>query len=204
MRSNMLGLAVGHKHGEITVVEITVFADYVCPFSYLTWLGLEELESQGRIGVVRRAFELRPPSTPALPAYADAEWDIVVDVALQHGRALTRPAFRPRTRKAHEAVKMAETVGKGAVMHAAIFDAYFNGRRDIGRIDVLSEIGAGVGIDHTALKVALDVDVHTEDVLADEALAHRLEIEGTPALIAGADVRVGYLSAEHLRDWLKD
>ena len=200
----MLGLAAGHKRGEITLVEITVFADYICPFSYLALLGVDELEQAGTIEVTWRAFELRPSVLPALPAFADEEWAIVADVASQHGVSLARPRIRPRTRKAHEAVKLAGTLGKDAAMRRAIFEAYFTGGRDIGRIDVLAEIGSGVGIDHTALKVALDVDVHTEDVLADEALAQQLEIEGTPAFVAGRDVRFGYMSAEHLKDWLRD
>jgi predicted DsbA family dithiol-disulfide isomerase len=200
----MLGLAVSHKHGEIVAVEITFFADYVCPFSYLAQRGVDELEAAGAIVVTRRAFELRPPGQPALPPFADEEWAIVTDVASQHGLTLARPSLRPRTRKAHEAVKLAGTLGKDAEMHRAIFEAYFTRGRDIGRIDVLAEIGTGVGIDHTALKVAMDVDVHTEDVLADEALAQHLEIEGTPAFVVGRDVRFGYMSAEHLRDWLKD
>lgn len=199
----MLGLAVSHKRGEINAVNITVFADYVCPFSYLMLYELDELGKQG-IGLIPRAFELRPPAAPALGPFTDEEWEMVAAVAQEHGLLIARPAMRPRTRKAHEAVKLAATVEKGAAMHRAIFDVYFREGRDIGRIDVLVEVGAGLGIDPGALKVALDVDVHTEDVVADEEWAQRLEIEGTPALVAGEDVLVGYLSPEHLRDWLKD
>lgn len=183
-------------------MEITVFADYVCPFSYLTMAGLDTLEEPG--AVVQRAFELRPPSAPALGPFEDAEWQIVAAVAQEHGIPIARPELRPRTRKAHEAVKLAAALGHGAAMHRAIFEAYFRAGRDIGRIDVLVEIGAAVGIERSALKVALDVDVHTAEVLADEVLAQRLEIEGTPAILAGENLYVGYLSAEHLRDWLKD
>lgn len=199
----MLGLAVSHKHGEINAVNITVFADYVCPFSYLMLSGLDSLGKE-RLTLMPRAFELRPPAMPALGPFTDEEWKIVASVATEHGVPIARPAMRPRTRKAHEAVKLAATVEKGADLHRAIFDAYFRDGRDIGRIDVLVEIGAGLGIDPGALKVALDVDVHTEDVVKDEEMAQRLEIEGTPALVAGEDVLVGYLSPEHLRDWLKD
>ena len=88
-------------------------------------------------------------------------------------------------------------------MRRAIFEAYFREDRDIGRIDVLVEIGAGIGIEPADMKVALDVDVHTADVEADQELAYGLGIEGTPAFIAGADIRLGYLSADHLREWLE-
>ncbi|MGQ0814131.1 MAG: DsbA family oxidoreductase [Gemmatimonadota bacterium] len=184
--------------------KITVFADYVCPFSYLSLLGLDRVAQDVRIQPDWRAFELRPPQAPALAPFPDEEWQLVSELASEAGAELVRPSLRPRTRKAHEAVKHAATLGQADALRHAIFAAYFQDGRDIGRIDVLVEIGASIGIDRGDLKVALDVDAHAEDVVADEGLAHKLEIEGTPAFVAGADVRVGYLSADHLRDWLKD
>jgi predicted DsbA family dithiol-disulfide isomerase len=182
--------------------EITVFTDYVCPYSYLSLEGLEAQVASGMI-VHWRAFELRPQPTPALGSFADAEWEMVQAVAVEHGIELMRPAARPRTRKAHEASRLAQTLDLAAEMRRAIFEAYFRENRDIGRIDVLVDIGAGIGIEPAAMKVALDVDVHTADVAADQELAYRLGIEGTPAFIAGADMRLGYLSADHLREWLE-
>jgi predicted DsbA family dithiol-disulfide isomerase len=183
--------------------EITVFTDYICPFSYLSLAGLEVMRARG-MRVQWRSFELRPAPMPLLGPFADAEWDMVQALADEHGVALTRPAVRPRTRKAHEATRLASTLELDEALRHAIFDAYFRAGRDIGRIDVLVEIGAGVGIEPAALKVALDVDVHTAEIEADQQLAHLLAIEGTPAFIAGSDVRMGYLSADHLREWLED
>lgn len=183
---------------------ITAFADYVCPFSYLSFLGLEAVAEELAVTVHWRAFELRPAPAPMLDPFSDAEWQIVQELAAEAGIGLKRPVLRPRTRKAHEATKFGATVGKEAELRRAIFEAHFLAGRDIGRIDVLTEIGAAAGIEKLALRVALDVDVHTEDVLADEEQARQFEIEGTPAFVAGGDTRIGYLSANHLREWLKD
>lgn len=182
---------------------ITFFADYVCPFSYLSLRGLEAAAAAAGARIERRAFELRPPGVAPLEPMGDDEWRVVSELAGAHDVAIKRPDVWPRTRKAHEAVKLAATLNKEADLERAIFDAYFLIGRDIGRIDVLVDIGKSVGIDPMALKVALDVDVHTVDVVRDEALAEELEIQGTPAFVAGSDVRVGYLSPEHLMDWLK-
>jgi predicted DsbA family dithiol-disulfide isomerase len=191
-------VAADQAHGR----EITVFTDYVCPFSYLSLEGLEAQAASGMV-VHWRAFELRPQQTPPLGPFADAEWAMVHAVAVENGVELMRPAARPRTRKAHEATRLAQTLDRADAMRRAIFDAYFRENRDIGRIDVLVEIGASIGIEPAAMKVALDVDVHTEDIEADQELASRLGIEGTPAFVAGADTRLGYLSADHLREWLE-
>lgn len=184
--------------------EITVFADYVCPFSYLSLLGLERLAAEFKIEVHWRAFELRSAPALMLEPFTDAEWQMVQAVAADAGAELQRPLLRPRTRKAHEAVKFAATQGAEQALRRAIFDAHFVHGRDIGRIDVLTAIAAGVGVDRMAIRVGLDVDAHAAEVVADENLAERFEIEGTPAFVAGSDIRVGYLSADHLREWLKD
>lgn len=154
---------------------LTVFADYVCPHSYHAAVDLGAIAGELGLEMEWRAYELTPAPLPTT---------------------------MPRTRKAHEAAKFAATVAKGAAMHHAIFDAFFEGGRDIGRIDVLVEIGAALGIDRTELKVVLDVDSFTEAVMADRALAVRLEIDGTPAYMVDDDVRIGYMSPAHLRDWL--
>jgi predicted DsbA family dithiol-disulfide isomerase len=183
---------------------LTVFADYVCPFSYLSLLMLERASYDLGISVDWRAFELRPAPLPALEAATEGEWTAARKLAEAVGVTLDPPRHQPRTRKAHEATKFAAAAGMAPRLRRAIFDAHFTGNRDIGRIDILVEIAAGIGIDPLALKVALDVDVHTGEVVADGLLAQRLEIEGTPAFVAGNDVRVGYLSEDYLRDWLKD
>jgi predicted DsbA family dithiol-disulfide isomerase len=183
---------------------VTVFGDYVCPFSYLSLLALERAAEDLAVAADWRAFELRPAPLPQLEAPAESEWAVVQTLAEKEGIALVQPKHRPRTRKAHEATKFAATIDMASQLRRAIFDAHFVGDRDIGRIDVLVDIAAGVGIDPLALKVALDVDVHTDEVVEDGLLAQMLEIEGTPAFVAGSDVRIGYLSEDHLRAWLKD
>lgn len=184
--------------------EIAFFADYVCPFSYMGWLGLERVRQELGIVPVFRAFELRPPGTAAPTAPVEAEWALVDSVAREAGVVVRRPAFVPRTRKAHEATKHVARLGLAAAWQRAIFDAYFVQGRDIGRIDVLVDIAGLLGLDRMELKVALDVDAHADDVAGDRALAEALEIGGTPAYVAGADVRVGLLTDEHLREWLRN
>ena len=205
-------LALTRGSGEITRVNdadrpgagVTIFIDYVCPFSYLSALALAHIGAEASIAVDWRAFELRPAPLPMLGSFSDDEWRIVDELARDAGQEIRRPSFRPRTRKAHEAVKYAASIEQGDALQRAIFAAYFMDGRDIGRIDVLTDVAAAIGIDRMSIKVTLDVDAHTDEVLADIEYARVMEIEGTPAFVAGNDVRVGYLSADHLREWLED
>lgn len=165
----------GERPDERAVRTLTVFADFVCPYSYQTVTELDAVAPELGLSIEWRAFELIPAPMPT---------------------------SRPRTRKAHEAVKFAAQSGQDGALRRAIFDAFFEHARDIGRIDVLVEIGAGVGLDRSELKVVLDVDSFTDAVIADRERAADLEIVGTPAYVAGDDVRVGYMTPAHLREWL--
>jgi len=68
-------------------------------------------------------------------------------------------------------------------MRAALFRAYFEHDRDLGRIDVLISCALESGLDETEVKVALDIDRYTDRVVRESLDARRLGIEGTPALL---------------------
>ena len=162
---------------------VTLFADFTCPFSYVTEARLRSLDAE----VDRRAFERYPAGTP-LPSTAEPlGWeDAVVPLADEAGIVLRRPRARPRTRKAHEAAYFAQDRGVGEAMRMALYAAYFADGQDIGRIDVLVELGTKVGLDRTELKVALDIDQCADVVFGDGAVARQLGIRNTPTLLLGS------------------
>jgi predicted DsbA family dithiol-disulfide isomerase len=174
--------------------DLIVYADYVCPFCYLGELAIAPLRDEG-VRIENRPFELRPKPSP-LPdmdaPYFREGWErSVLPIAAELGvTGMKRPTLATRTRKAHEAAAFAREHGAGAAMHRAIYEAYFLEQRDIGRVDVLVEIGASVGLDRLALKIALDIDRYTDEVVGFEEEAARLGITAVPAhLAAGADGR---------------
>jgi predicted DsbA family dithiol-disulfide isomerase len=208
---------------------LVVFADYACPFCYLAESALQQLRAEG-VTVEAGAFELRPPGTP-LPS-PDEQWmrtgwqRSVEPLARELGVAMRYPAFSTRTRKAHEAVAFAREQGAMLELHQAVYRAYWEDARDIGRIDVLVEIGAGVGLDRGALRVALDIDQWTERVVGDAQRAGRLGLRGVPAYVLAGDdgtatavadgagnevntgvaqrVRIGLQRYDELRVWMAD
>jgi predicted DsbA family dithiol-disulfide isomerase len=173
----------------VAAVPVTVFADFVCPFCYVTEAALWRLEDEGLAVPAYRAYELYPVPAP-LPAEVGGDWpEALFDLAREAGVALTRPLPAARTRKAHEAARFAESKGVGRAFRQAAYAAYFGEGRDVGRIDVLVELARGVGLDETEAKVVLDVDTFAPAVAADGALARRLGIEAVPALIVGEGER---------------
>ena len=166
-----------------------LFADFTCPFSYVTEAMLWSMPAE----VDRRAFERYPAGTP-LPSTAEPlGWeDTVRPLAEEADVVLRRPRARPRTRKAHEAAYFARERGVEQAMRTAVYAAYFADGQDIGRIDVLIELGTGVGLDRTELKVALDIDQWADAVFRDGAAARQLGITSTPTLLldAGPQARI--------------
>lgn len=195
---------------------LILFTDYVCPFCFLAETAATRLREHGRVRVESAAFELRPPGVP-LPD-ADAAWlreawtRSVEPLAAELGVTLERPSLMTRTRKAHEAAAYARGEGRHAAMHAAIYAAYWQQGRDIGRIDVLVEVGRAVGLDPSGLRVALDIDQCTARVEEDERRAERLGLSAVPAWVltegragtgVAADIRVGLQGYEELRAWVE-
>lgn len=182
---------------------ITVFGDYVCPFSYLAEPLLERLAAAG-ITIEHRAIELWPAGGPEPEPDEEQEqrlWEeALLPLAAGLGRALERPTRTPRSRKAHEAAKLAGRVGRFGDMHAALFRAHFVDGRDIGRIDELVRIGVSLGLDELTLRVELDVDAAAAEVEADIADAKRLGIAGTPAFVGRDEVIMGLQPEAVLRE----
>jgi predicted DsbA family dithiol-disulfide isomerase len=166
-------------------VPTILFADFACPYSYVTEAMLWRLEDEGRVQPAYRAFELYPAPAP-LPADADVGWmDALRSIAGEMGVTLRAPLPPVRTRKAHEAAAFAESKGLARAMRQALYAAWFTERRDIGRIDVLAEIAGEVGLDRSEAKVVLDVDTFSVQVRAQDAGARRSGITGVPALAVG-------------------
>lgn len=163
---------------------VTLFADFTSPFCYVTEVGIDRLARTRPIEIERLAFELHPAPTP-LPAHDPAELARADPLAREVEIELRAPDFLPRTRKAHEAVRYAQGHGLRLEMRRALYAAYWEQERDIGRIDVLMEVAAGLGMDPTELKITLDIDVFSAEVAAELALAQRLRVHAVPTLYLG-------------------
>jgi 2-hydroxychromene-2-carboxylate isomerase len=180
----------------------TLWFDYIDPASYLVDRMLRE---STEVEVVLRPLEVVPPERPVVPP-GDPGWldhlGAMAREAEGMGLVLQPPPVIPWTRKAHELAFHAREQGCFAAIHRAIFDGYFLGGLDIGRVDVLVELAAGAGLDRTTTHVVLDVDRFTVSVEAERGEAAAAGINGIPALIRDGRRLTGFHPWERIQAFL--
>jgi predicted DsbA family dithiol-disulfide isomerase len=194
----------------VNLLSVTVFSDFTCPHSYISEALL--WRSAGTDLELRfRALELFPwPATPGpdIPEFSPDEWAHILRSGADAGIVFNLPAMRPRTGKAHEAARFARDRGLEVELRREIFAAFWADGADIGRIDVLTAIAGMIGIDPEELKIALDIDRYAGEIHADNDLAGRLRIPGTPTIFLGtgpsARVIVGARPVGELMGLLND
>ncbi|MEO0034285.1 MAG: hypothetical protein RLZZ501_308 [Pseudomonadota bacterium] len=175
--------------------------DTVCPWCYVGKRRLERAlrhRPDSRVTLLWRPFLLNPDlPTEGIdrrlyldrkfggPARAQRIHAAVATAGLAEGItfAFDRIQRTPNTLNAHRLIRYATTIGRDGEAVEAIYAAYFCAGRDIGDIAVLAEIGAGLGLDRQALYDHLASEVDLAAVLADNARAHRLGVNGVPCLI---------------------
>lgn len=151
--------------------------------------------------VVWKAYELRPDPVPSRdPAgeYLTRVWrDSVYPLAERLGITMRLPPIQPRSRRAHEAAKWAQTQNQfdandvfGAyndlfvTYNAAIFRAFFERGEDISDINILVNLARDLNLNDSSLRTALDTKHFEPAVLSDENEAASLGLHAVPAFIA--------------------
>ena len=138
--------------------------------------------------MVWKAFELRPDPVPARdPAgeYLTRVWrDSVYPLAAQLGITMRLPPVQPRSRRAHEAAKWAQTRNQFDAYNEALFRAFFERGEDIGNIEVLLRLAGDLDLDDLSLRAALESKQFEPIVVADEHEAAELGVHAVPAFVA--------------------
>lgn len=201
---------------------VEVFSDVICPWCYIggrrlaTAVAAVADRTGTRPDVRYRAFELNP----GMPAagldrrqYRTAKfgsWERsrqldagTVSVGAGDGVTFDYAAMSrtPNTRRAHRLIKLADRVGRSAVVADRLFVAYFTEGRDVGDPEVLLDLGRAAGLSADALH-GLDARALDADVEADVALARRVGVSAVPLVVAGARAIAGAGSVEELTDLL--
>jgi predicted DsbA family dithiol-disulfide isomerase len=103
-----------------------------------------------------------------------------------------------------EAGEFAKEQGRFEQFHHAVFQAYFTQGKDIGRIEVLKQLGKEAGLDADALEKALETGKYRRILEEAKGEAARLGITAAPTFIFNDKDRiVGAQSLDVFRERLK-
>lgn len=91
----------------------------------------------------------------------------------------------PNTLNAHRLIHWAGLEGRQTVVKTALFEAYFENGQDIGDLQTLTEIGAGIGIDRAHLVRLFASDADLADIRARDAHARSRGVTAVPTFILG-------------------
>ena len=173
-------------------IRLRVVSDYICPWCYIGLTRLEKLREEYDIELEIGAYELRPGIPPEGMVreemsrgrvYPPGYLDNLRATAAEAGIEMKRPALVPNTRKAHETTEFAAEHGRLWEIHRALFHAYFEEERNIGDVDVLCDIAAGIGLDPAELRTALADGRYAAEVEEQLAWARDIGVTGVPTVI---------------------
>jgi len=196
-------------------LSIDVWSDIACPWCYIGTRNLDAalalLDNTARDFVVDFHSYLLAPDTPAdtdapeidflvrskgMPAEQVRQMfahvtQAAADAGLHYDFDIARHA---NTRKAHELLHYAKSVGRQSEMAERLFAAHFTEGKFVGGVTELADLAAEIGLDRDAVESALLAETYADAVDADLAQANAYGISGVPFFVI--DGRYGVSGAQ--------
>jgi predicted DsbA family dithiol-disulfide isomerase len=180
-------------------IKIGVVSDVVCPWCYIGKRRLEnamlKVSDKFNFEVEYFPFELNPK----MPIKGVNQKQYLSDkfggedrynqitshttaVAAEEGLTFNFKAQQvsPNTRNGHRLIQLAREDGKQLELVEALFKAYFSDGIDLSKLENLTAIAAGVGMDETKVAAFLLSDTGITEVEMAEHELHELGITGVP------------------------
>ena len=175
-------------------LRILAYSDYVCPWCYIGFQRIEQLEREFPVDVEWRPFELHP-ETPTTGAdlrgrlgsseRARAYRDNIIALANDSGIDMRMPLVVANSHLSLEAAEYARATAPEHFrdFHRALFHAYFEDARDLGDVEVLCDIAREAGVPDQGLRQALADGAYAATVDETTNAAREDEILSTPTFI---------------------
>ena len=173
---------------------VVVFADFVCPYSFLAVDQIDRLASEYDVKPLWRPYWLHPETPPqgspreaneatgAKRARLEA-W--IKEMAPEQYPRIRFPEKRCYSFRAFEALEFAYDRGADAAYKTAVYDIMWTEGGDIGAADTLMAAAERVGLDPEELGRALSEGDYAERALDAVVQARRIGITNTPTIFLG-------------------
>lgn len=181
-------------------LKIKVYSDYVCPFCFLGKDQFDKAIEGKEVEVEWLPFELRPRGTKQLDPMKDPEklaaWKYYVEPRIEElklNMKLPSMSPHPYTDYAHEGYEVAKEFNKEVEYNSKVYNAFFQEGRDIGNIDILTELAAEVGIEGEIFKASIESRKYKDIV---KNAYEKADVRAVPTFIIGDEKIEGAASKE--------
>ena len=185
---------MSNQNNGLTPLPVVVFADFVCPYSYIALDQMDDLLRDYNIELIWRPHWLHPEVPPAgapLPAEAAPEvrrertvaW--LKEMAPERAARMRFPGKIPFSLFAFEALEFAQDRALALPFKTAVFEALWLEGRDIGQFSTLQAAADKVGLDSAELGRALAGQRYRQRVYDALQLARDANVTKTPTFVLG-------------------
>ena len=170
---------------------VVVFADFVCPYSYLAVDQIDRLAREYDVQPLWRPHWLHPDTPPEgtpcarPPEKAERLKAWIKDMSPEHVDRVKIPEKRQYSFHAFEALEFAYDRGLDFAYKTALYKLMWEEDCDIGDPDTLVAAAECVGLDPTELAAALYHRTYAERTLGAVKQAHEMGITNTPTIFLG-------------------
>ena len=170
---------------------VAVFADFVCPYSYLAVDQIDRLAREYDVQPLWRPHWLHPDTPPeGVARERNAERDErraawFKEMAPEQYPRMHFPEKRQYSFRAFEALEFAYDQGLDFPFKTAVYDLMWTEGGDIGELATLMAAAERVGLDAAELKIVLEERTYAERALNAVLQAHELGVTNTPTIFLG-------------------
>lgn len=184
-------------------MKIQIWSDVMCPFCYIGKRrfedALQQFAHKDDIEIEWKSFQLNPDLKTDPDIHIDQYLANIKGFTLDHAQQLNNhvtqmaaeagltynfdKAVVANSFKAHRFAHLAKQHSLGNEAEEALFKAYFTDGKNIDDTEVLTDLGATLGLNTDEIKQALASDKFTDEVKQDINQARQLGISGVPFFV---------------------
>ena len=188
----------------LTKIRIRMFSDYICPFCYLGKAIIDKIRCRFDIEIEHVGIEIHP-ETPIcgvdLKKYISETNEMYKHLrnrGKEYGLNFSDVKILPNSRKSLIVGEYSRRIGKNEEFTNAIFKAYFEECRDIGKEEGIIAIAKEIGLTNQDVNNALEDPLLNKRYASNCLEAKERNVKGVPTFVVNDEYTIVGAQPEHV------